>query len=51
VRGYGSCGRARDGAIVRDAADAPPGETLDVRVRRARGARSAVRSKRVRESV
>jgi exodeoxyribonuclease VII large subunit len=34
-RGYGLVRRARDGAIVRDAADAPPGESLDVRVARA----------------
>jgi exodeoxyribonuclease VII large subunit len=34
-RGYGLVRRARDGAIVRDAGDAPPGEALDVRVARA----------------
>ncbi len=34
-RGYGLVRRSRDGAIVRDASDAPPGEALDVRVARA----------------
>jgi exodeoxyribonuclease VII large subunit len=34
-RGYGLVRRSRDGAIVRDAGDAPPGEALDVRVARA----------------
>ena len=34
-RGYALVRRTRDGAIVRDAADAPPGEALDVRVARA----------------
>jgi len=34
-RGYGLVRRARDGAIVRDTGDAPPGEALDVRVARA----------------
>jgi exodeoxyribonuclease VII large subunit len=34
-RGYGLVRRARDGAIVREASDAPPGEALDVRVARA----------------
>ncbi len=34
-RGYGLVRRSRDGAIVRDAGDAPPGESLDVRVARA----------------
>jgi exodeoxyribonuclease VII large subunit len=34
-RGYGLVGRSRDGAIVREAGDAPTGEALDVRVARA----------------
>jgi exodeoxyribonuclease VII large subunit len=34
-RGYGLVRRTRDGAIVRDASEAPPGEALDVRVARA----------------
>jgi exodeoxyribonuclease VII large subunit len=34
-RGYGLVRRARDGAIVREAAEAPPGEALEVRVARA----------------
>ena len=34
-RGYGLVRRERDGAIVRDERDAPPGEALDVRVARA----------------
>jgi exodeoxyribonuclease VII large subunit len=34
-RGYGLVRRSRDGAIVRDARDAPTGEALDVRVARA----------------
>jgi len=34
-RGYGLVRRTRDGAIVREASDAPPGEALDVRVARA----------------
>ncbi len=34
-RGYGLVRRSRDGAIVREARDAPPGEALDVRVARA----------------
>ena len=35
ARGYGLVRRARDGAIVREAGDAPPGEALDVRVAQA----------------
>jgi exodeoxyribonuclease VII large subunit len=35
ARGYGLVRRVRDGRVVRDAADAPPGEALDVRVARA----------------
>ncbi|HKA13813.1 MAG TPA: exodeoxyribonuclease VII large subunit [Myxococcota bacterium] len=34
-RGYGLVRRSRDGAIVREPRDAPPGEQLDVRVARA----------------
>jgi exodeoxyribonuclease VII large subunit len=34
-RGYGLVRRARDGAIVREAGEAPSGELLDVRVARA----------------
>ena len=34
-RGYALVRRARDGAIVREVRDAPPGEALDVRVARA----------------
>jgi len=45
-RGYGLVRRARDGAIVRDAGDAPPGETLDVRVARAQLEVSVVRTRR-----
>ena len=46
-RGYGLVRRARDGAIVREASEAPPGEVLDVRVARAR---LAVRVESSRES-
>jgi exodeoxyribonuclease VII large subunit len=35
ARGYALARRARDGALVREAADAPPGETLELRVARA----------------
>jgi exodeoxyribonuclease VII large subunit len=35
ARGYALVRRARDGALVREAADAPPGEALELRVARA----------------
>ena len=47
-RGYGLVRRSRDGAIVREASDAPPGEALDVRVARAE---LEVRVENVRRSV
>jgi exodeoxyribonuclease VII large subunit len=45
-RGYGLVRRSRDGAIVREAHDAPPGEALDVRVARAQLAVTVVRTRR-----
>jgi len=46
-RGYGLVRRSRDGAIVRDACDAPLGEALDVRVARAELAVTVVRTRNV----
>ena len=43
-RGYALVRRSGDGAIVRDAGDAPPGTALDVRVARAELEVQVVRS-------
>ena len=50
ARGYGLVRRARDGAIVRDAGDAPPGEALAVRVARAELEVRVVKAGQIREA-